>query len=502
MVANSALRESIVDFTRTTRRRHSDAPLVSALEHYQAQQTVSFSTPGHKQGSGLEADIQRILGKTVFDADVWLNMADLDSALLQAEDLAADAWGAGSAYFLINGSSSGNHALLLAQLQPGDEVIIARDAHRSMLAGLIATGATPIFVAPALHPELGISSGIDPSDISQALHEHPNARLVVVTSPSYHGVASDIASIARAAHEFEVPLYVDQAWGAHLRFHPSLPVSAMEAGADAAVISTHKTLSSLSQGAVLLVQGDRIDTSRLRATVRMAQSSSRSLPVLLSLDTARRQMALHGWALMELTMALAARARAGLQAIPGIDLVDAARLGLPGERFDSTRLVIDTCGLGLDGFTVERILRDEFGIAPEMSDRAGIVCLITIGDTRQSVDSLVNALSLLSREKFDAGSQFRYSPPRSVGQAIAPGEMALTPREAFFAKSHAVPLPVAIGEIAAELIVPYPPGIPVLVPGERIGWDKLMYLAEISTRGARCAGAADPRLLTLRVVSR
>ncbi len=501
MVAATALRDSIVDDTRTVRGRHSDAPLAAALEHYQTQHTVSFSTPGHKQGSSLEADIQRILGKTVFDADVWLNAVDLDSSLLQAEELAADAWGADAAFFLINGSSSGNHALLLAQLQPGDEVIIARDAHRSMLAGLIATGATPVFVAPALHPELGISTGVDPDDIALALDAHPNARLVVVTSPSYHGVASDIAAIARTAHQRDIPLYVDQAWGAHLRFHPSLPVSAMEAGADAAVISTHKTLSSLSQGAVLLIRGDRINTSRLQATVRMAQSSSRSLPVLLSLDTARRQMALHGWALMELTIALAARARAGLQSIPGIEVIDAGNLGLPSDRVDSTRLVIDTCGLGLDGFAAERILREEYGLAPEMSDLAGIVCLITIGDTRQSVDCLVNALSRLSQETFDSTRQSTRSTPRSVGKAIAPADMALTPREAFFATSHSVPLPVAIGEIAAELVVPYPPGIPVLVPGERIGWDKLMYLAEISTRGARCAGAADPRLLTLRVVS-
>jgi arginine/lysine/ornithine decarboxylase len=442
-----------------------------------------------------------LLGKTVFDADVWLNMADLDSVLAAAEDLAADAWGAGVAHFLVNGSSSGNHALLQAQLQPGDEVIIARDAHRSMLAGLIATGAVPVFVAPVLNEELGMTMGIDPKDIARTLQEHPAARMVVVTSPSYHGVASDIATIAQVAHEYDVPLYVDQAWGAHLRFHPNLPVSAMEAGADAAVISAHKTLSSLSQGSILLVQGDRINRSRLQATVRMTQSSSRSLPILLSLDTTRRQMALHGWALMELTMALAARARAGLQAIRGIELIDSDRLGLPPERFDATRLVIDTRGIGLDGFAVERILRDEFGIAPEMSDRAGIVCLITIGDTRHSVDCLIDALSVLAREARGAVSPFRHGIPRSVGQAIAPGEMAMTPREAFFAGSRPVPLPVAIGEIAAELIVPYPPGIPVLVPGERIGWDKLMYLAEISTRGACCAGAADPTLLTLRVVA-
>jgi arginine/lysine/ornithine decarboxylase len=501
MVATSALYDTVRDSSRTARRRHSDAPLVAALERYQDRQTVAFSTPGHKRGSGLEADIQRLLGKAVFDADVWLNMADLDNVLGTAEELAADAWGAEAAHFLVNGSSSGNHALLQAQLQPGDEVIIARDAHRSMLAGLIATGAVPVFVAPALHEELGISLGIEPRDIARALQEHPRARMVVITSPSYHGVASDIAAIAQVAHEYDVPLYVDQAWGAHLRFHPSLPVSAMEAGADAAVISAHKTLSSLSQGAILLVQGERINRSRLGATVRMAQSSSRNLPILLSLDTARRQMALHGWALMELTMALAARARAGLQAIPGVQVVDADGLGLPAERFDATRLVIDTQELGLDGYSVERILRDEFGIAPEMSDRAGIVCLITIGDTRQSVDCLIGALTALAREVRGALSPFRHGISRSVGQAIAPGEMAMTPREAFFAESRPVPLPVAIGEVAAELIVPYPPGIPVLVPGERIAWDKLMYLAELSARGGSCSGAADPTLLTLRVVA-
>jgi arginine/lysine/ornithine decarboxylase len=483
------------------RGRHLAAPLLSAIANYQRPGTVAFSTPGHKGGAGADDELRALLGEQVFAADVWLNMGDLHDALQDAEDLAADAWGAETAHFLVNGSSSGNHALLQSQLGPGDEVIVARDTHRSLIAGLVATGACPVFVAPRLHDARDIGLGSDPVDVAAALDAHPGAKMVVVTSPTYHGVVSDVAAIARLAHGRGIPLYVDQAWGAHLRFHPSLPPSAIDAGADAVVISPHKTLSALSQGAILLVKGPRIDRERLCGAVRMTQTTSRNLPILASLDAARRQVAMQGWASMERCLSLAARVRAGLRAIPGIEIVDAAALGLPDRAFDPTRIVIDTTGTGIDGFTVERLLRSDAAIAPEMSDAMGIICLITPGDSRERVDRLVSAIADLA----DVHGATRRHPARrcgSTGKAVAPGEQALTPREAYFAPSRAVPLPAAVGEISAELVVPYPPGIPVLMPGERITLDKLLYLAELSRRGGYCTGAADPRLLTIRVVAR
>jgi arginine/lysine/ornithine decarboxylase len=475
------------------------APMLEALADYLAAGTVAFSTPGHK-GRPAENELHALLGDGIFRADVWLNTSRHDAALRAAEQLAAETWGADDAWYVVNGSSSGNHALLLALLDPGDTVIVARDAHMSVLTGLILVGARPVFVTPQLHPRHALSTGIDPAAIARALDANPEAKLVVITSPSYHGVSSDLAGIVEVAHARNVPVMVDEAWGAHLPFSPALPEHAMAAGADAAVLSLHKTLPALSQGAMIAIQGERIDRRRLKPCVRMAQTTSRCLPILASLDNARRQVALQGWALMELALALAALTRKQLNAIPGITLIDHDSLGLPAERVDPTRLVIDTTGLGLTGYRVEAMLRDEFGIAPEMSDHRGIVCILTVADTRASLGALVDALRAIASRATQPRSNRSRLVARSVGDAIAPGEMAMTPRDAFFARSHSVPLPAAIGCIAAEPVIPYPPGIPVLVPGERIGWSKLMYLAQVVAGGATCAGAADPRLLTIRVV--
>lgn len=484
-----------------TRASQLCGPLIDALRRYQAQGTVPFSTPGHKRGMAVDDEVLELLGGRMFASDVWLNTADLDEALRRAEDLAAGVWGAKRAFFLVNGSSCGNHALLLGHLGPGDEVIVARDVHKSLLTGLILTGATPVSVAPRIEPNLGISLGVTPDDITAKLARHPEARLVVVTSPSYQGVSIDLEGIVSAAHAYGVPVYVDEAWGAHFPFHPAFPPPAMAAGADAAVVSVHKMTSALSQGSMLLLQGDRFDEGRIAATARMMQSTSRNLPILVSLDGARRQLATHGWALLELTLALAERARRRIEAIPGVDLLDATRLGLPPLRLDPTRLVIDLHRLGISGYEAEATLRSEFGIAPEMSDAVGIVCMVTIGDSRESIERLVNALTLISLRQGIQALPHRLDLHRSVGEAIAPGEAVMTPREAFFAASRAVPLHEAIGEVAAELIVPYPPGIPVVAPGERFSAAKVEYLGAIGLQGAICSGAADPHVRTVRVVA-
>jgi arginine/lysine/ornithine decarboxylase len=475
------------------------APLLEALQDHLAAGTVAFSTPGHK-GRLIDTELQALLGDGIFRADVWLNTSRHDAVLRSAEHLAAEVWGGDDAWFLVNGSSSGNHALLMALLDPGDTVIVARDAHMSVLTGLILVGARPVFVAPELHPRHALSIGLPPAAIAAALADHPEVKLVVLTSPSYHGVSSEVGAIVETAHARNVPVMIDEAWGAHLPFSPTLPDHAIAAGADAAVVSLHKTLTALSQGAMIVVQGGRIDRRRLKTCVRMVQTTSRCLPILASLDSARRQVALQGRALLERTLALAALTRTQLDGIPGIALLGQDALGLPAQRFDPTRLVIDTSGLGLSGYRVEAILRDEFGIAPEMSDHRGIVCIITVADTRESLGALIDALRAIAGRANPSRFKRSRAVARSVGDAIAPGEMVMTPRDAFFAQSHPVHLPTAIDCIAAEPVIPYPPGIPVLVPGERIGLTKLMYLAQVVACGATCAGAADPHLTTIRVV--
>jgi arginine/lysine/ornithine decarboxylase len=479
---------------------HSEEPLLAALLRDQAQGTVPFTTPGHKRGAGVDQTLRDLLGDRLFAADVWLGTAAHDRALRAAEMLCAAAWGAERSYFLGNGSSSGNHAFLLAMLRPGDEVIIGRDLHTSLLTALILCGANPIYVTPRLHPDLGVGLGIDPVDVAAALDAHPAAKLVALVSPTYWGIATDLAGVADVAHARGVPLYVDEAWGAHFPFHPALPSSALASGADAAVSSVHKLLPALSPGAILNAGGPRIDLDRLGAAVRMTQTTSPFVPLLASIDACRRQMALHGEALLDRAIALAAEARDRISAIPGLRVLDASGLGLTADRHDPTRLVIDVQGMGTTGIAVERQLREEFGVAPEMSDLVGIICLITVGDTPESIERLVTALSVLERsglrDHLEADGALR-----SAVAAVAPGPQALTPRDAHFASSIATPLRQATGMIAAELVVPYPPGIPALTPGEVITGEKVDYLRQVAAAGMYICGAADPALVAVRTVA-
>jgi arginine/lysine/ornithine decarboxylase len=362
----------------------------------------------------------------------------------------------------------------------------------------VLTGARPIYIAPRLHSTLNIGLGVAVADVIATLDAHPAAKLVIVTSPSYWGVASDLQGIVTAAHARGVAVYVDEAWGPHLGFHPRLPRSAMACGADGAVTSPHKLLTGLSQAALLNVRGPRVDALWVASAVKLMQTTSPLLPILASLDACRRQMALNGMDLMERTIELAERARQDLRRIRGIDVLDAHCLGLPPERYDPTRLIIDVQNLGMTGYLAERLLRERFGLAPEMSDTAGIVCLVTMSDTPETIQHLIRAVgSLRCRPGLHQSTRY----PRVAGEAIAPGMQALTPREAYFAATRVVPLNEAAGEVAAEAVIPYPPGIPVLTPGEVISRVKLDCLREGLAAGMHIRGVADAQLQTLRVVT-
>ena len=486
---------------------HQRVPLVEAIERYRAAGIAPFSTPGHKQGAGMDPALKALYGEHALRSDIPVSGGVDDihfkwDTLRQAEDLGADAWGADRTFYLVNGSSTGNHAFFLATLGPGDEVIVARDIHKSLLVALIHTGARPVYVAPRLHPELNVGLGVDPADVASALAAHPRAKLVALVSPSYCGVSSDLTAIADVAHARGVPLYVDEAWGPHFHFHPALPPSAMTSGADGAVASTHKVLGSITQAAILNIQGPRIDHGRIATTVSMAQTTSPAAYILASIDACRRQMVLDGQALLDRTIALAEEARRRLQAIPGLRVLDGEQLGV--GAYDLTKLVIDVHGLGMTGFEVEEALRARFSIVPEMSDLLGIMCLITIGDTRESIDRLVHAFETLATERRVRlhGNGHPGAHLRSSGAVIAPGVQAMTPREAFYARSRAIPLAEAAGEVSAELVIPYPPGIPVLAPGDVISPEKVDYLAFGTAHGMYISGPADHRLRTIRVVDK
>ena len=481
---------------------HRQTPILDGITAYQRQGIVPFSTPGHKLGRGAEPEVLEIYGERAFRADIPLGGGVGDThfggdALGRAEALAADVWSSDRCFFLLNGSSAGNQAYLLAALRPGEKVIVSRDLHKSLLVALILTGATPIYLTPRLHPELHVGLGIDVAQVEDALTHHPDAKLVALVSPSYCGVSSDLRGITEVAHARGVPVYVDEAWAPHFHFSPALPPSAMACGVDGAVASTHKVLGSLTQAAILNVRAGLVEPDRVKTAVDMVQTTSPSVLVLASIDATRRQMALAGEALVEKAISLATDARRRLQALPGITVLDADRLGV--KELDLTKLVIDVDGLGITGFAAESALRNRFGIGPEMSDLVGVVCLVTIADSQPTIDRLVNAFATLSREHYRGPAIA--SPLRSSGLVVAASEQVMTPREAFFAPSHAVSLDGAVGEVSAELIVPYPPGIPVLAPGEIITSDKVDYLRDGAAHGMYVSGPADPSLATIRVVA-
>ena len=477
---------------------HHAMPMVEHIRELRDRDVTTYLSIGHKLGAAVDPEIVDLLGRDLFASNTWITGGEFHDALHRSEALAADAWGAEQSFYLVDGSSSGNHAFLLGALRPGDEVVVSRDLHWSLLVALIVSGAQPVYVAPTLDPRHDIGTGIDATAIEEELRAHPNAKLVAVVSPSFCGIASDLERIGEIAHRHGVPLYVDEAWGPHFHFHDRLPVSAMASGADAAVASVHKLLPAVSQGSILHLQGRLIDRERIATAVKMMQTTSPLLPILATLDGARRQMALHGREHLDRVIALAEQAKREITAIPGIEVIDARALGLDERRSDIAKLVLDVHALGFTGFETERRLNDEFAIAIELSDHRGIIANFNLGDTEASKDRLLAALrSIAGSSRTERVSSVSH---RSSGAAIAITEQAMTPREAYFAPSRAVDLEASVGFVAAELVTPYPPGIPVLAPGDLITREKVEYLLATSEYGRGNYGAGGNAPAQIKVV--
>lgn len=471
------------------------APLVDAVERYRRRATVSFHCPAHRGGQAGDTSLQDLVGERLLSADIWLNPADQHRVQRQAEDLAADLWGADRAFLLGNGSSGGNHAALLATLGPGDEVVVARDAHISTHTALVMTGARPVWVTPPVHSARDLGLGVAPDTLAAALRAHPAARLVVLVSPSYSGVCSDLPALVRIAHDAGAAVLVDEAWGAHLPFHPQLPTDALSAGADAVVTSTHKLAGSLSQSALLLVRAGRIDVDAVAIAVRMTATTSPLLPLLASVDSCRRRLALDGRSLLDRAMAGAAQLRAALDSLPATFVLSAADLGLAARRMDPLKLVVDVTGLGRTGVAVERLLRERYAVAVEGSDLRHLFLVVADGRGPADIARLVDGLRELTLPV-----SVPSCPRASSGRVLGPRPQARTPREAFFARRESVSLAGSVGRIAAELVTPYPPGIPVLVPGEVIDAEQIAYLRSAADAGVHMHGAADSSLTKVQVL--
>jgi lysine decarboxylase len=485
-----------------------ETPYLDAALRYRATGYTPFHTPGHKLGKGAPAGLREFMGDQALGVDLAMAGAVEDTRestglIRLAEDYAAEAWGSDRSWFLVNGSSSGVHALLLTLGGPGKTVIVPRNAHKSLLAGLIFTGATPLYMEPAIDPLWGIPLQVRADDALAALEQAPDACGLFVTSPTYNGLGADLPRIGELAHRAGVPFATDQAWGPHLRFCPELPVDAMTAGADAAVVSTHKLISGLTQSAVLMARADRINLARLDGMVHMTQSTSPQVLMYVSIDAARRQMAVHGAELWRGAIELAGWARERIAGLPGLRCLGRELLERGGvAEFDPTRLTVSACGLGLSGFQLETVLRDDYRIAVEAADPLNIVLNVTFGDSRDDVELLVGALRDLSA---------RYAGVTAADAAAACSTLlahtppftrqVLSPRDAVFATAVAKPLDECAGEVSAEMVTPYPPGIPVLGPGELVSPEIVAYLREASATGLKVHGPEDRALRTLRVVA-
>jgi lysine decarboxylase len=375
-------------------------------------------------------------------------------------------------------------------------LIAPRDAHVSTLTAIVLTGAKPVWVTPDVHDHAGIGLGIRPETLAAALAAHPAARLVALVSPTYAGVCSDLPALVDVAHDAGVPVFVDEAWGPHLPFHPWLPTDALTAGADAVVTSTHKLVGSLSQSAVLLVRDERLDPESVATAVRMTSTTSPLLPLLASIDTARRRLALDGQGLVDRALAAAGLLRERLAAVVGAEVVDADRLGLEPAALDPLKVVVDVTALGRTGVEVDRLLRERHDLAVEGSDLRHLYLVVSPADDDAAVERLAAGLDAVRRP----GTEPLVIPP-AAALALRPRERVVSPRVAWFAPSEPVALHAAAGRVAAEPATPYPPGVPVLVPGEVIDEEQVEFLEAVLAAGGHVHGTADPTLTTVRVMA-
>ncbi|MGW0761582.1 aminotransferase class I/II-fold pyridoxal phosphate-dependent enzyme [Streptomyces sp. NPDC002814] len=483
---------------------HARAPVLEALDDYRRRGRLSFTPPGHKQARGADPAVRAVLGDAVFLGDVLASGA-LDDRLHQgrvlerAEELMADSVHAEHTFFTTCGSSLSVKAAMLTVAGPHKKLVLGRDAHKSVAAGLILSGIEPVWVEPQWDGARHLAHPPSAEEFERALDRHPDAKGAMVTSPTPYGSCADLEAIARVCHRRSLPLIVDEAWGAHLPFHDDLPSWAMDAGADICVTSIHKMGSGLEQGSVFHLQGDLVPPELLRLRADLLGTTSPSALIFAGLDGWRRQMALRGKEIMGAALELVAEVRAAIEQIDGMhvnDRDDFCGAGLAAD-FDPLPVVIDIDGLGITGYQAADWLRAHRSVDAHLADHRRIGMQITHGDDEETTGELLAALKDLAQ----AAPSMRPAPRVDVP---APAELrleqAMTPRDAFFGPTEDVPVDAAAGRVVAEMITPYPPGIPAALPGERLTEPVLRYLVTGLAAGMNLPDPSDPGLDTVRVV--
>lgn len=480
-----------------------DTPLFTGLLAHAARNPLQFHIPGHKKGAGMAPELRRFLGENALSIDL-INIAPLDDLhhphgmIAEAQRIAAEAFGADHCLFSVQGTSGAIQTMVLASVGPGEKIAVPRNVHKSVMSAIVMAGALPIYMAPELDPNLGIAHGVTVETVRATLQAHPDLKALLIINPTYYGVATDLKTIVDLAHQRGVPVLVDEAHGVHVHFHERLPLSAMQAGADMAATSVHKLGGSLTQASVLNVREGLVSVARVQAVFSMLQTTSTSYLLLASLDVARKFLATQGRYLIDKALGLARYARAAINRIPGMYCLGADIIGHTSARFeyDPTKLCVSVKDLGIAGSEVEQILRQDYNIEIELSDLYNILCIITFADTRPEVDRLLDALRNI------AAHHYREQPARRI--RVTQPEMAplvMSPRDAFYAPTEAIPLFEAEGRVCAEFVMVYPPGIPVFAPGEVVTGENIHYIMECVEAGLPVQGAEDETLKYLRVVA-
>lgn len=479
----------------------NETPLFDALMEYVNRETIPFHVPGHKKGVGMDKEFKNFMGENPFKIDVTVfklvdSLHHPTGPIKKAQELAADAYGADATFFSIHGTSGAIQAMVMSVVTDGDKIIVPRNVHKSITAGIILSGAIPVYMQPELDKKVGIAHGVAPSTVEATLNKHPDAKAVLIINPTYYGVATDLKTIADIVHSHGIPLIVDEAHGPHLGFNDKLPMSAMEAGADICSQSTHKIIGAMTQASLLHVHSKYVDINKVHQLLSLLQTTSPSYILMASLDCARRQIALHGEELLEYTINLINYARDEINKIPGLYSFGEEVLGVPGcYAFDPTKLTITCRDLGITGFDLDMILANKYHIQMEMSDLYNVLAVGSFGDTKESVEALISALKEVSNEYFGKGnikSDFIDIP--SIPEQLQ------RPREAFTSLKSSVSLKDSIGLISGEFLMAYPPGIPVLCPGERITKEIVDYIQKLKDVGLFVQGTEDPKVEFINVV--
>lgn len=473
------------------------APIYEALEKFRNMRVVPFDVPGHKRGRGNQ-ELRDFLGERCVNIDVN-SMKPLDnlchpiSVIREAEQLTAQAFQAANAFLMVGGTTGAVQSMTLSVCKRGDKIILPRNVHRSVINALVLCGAIPVYVNPEVNQQLGISLGMKLSQVEQAIAQNPDAVAVLVNNPTYYGICSNLKEIVKLAHAHSMKVLADEAHGTHFYFGEGLPVSAMAAGADMAAVSMHKSGGSLTQSSILLT-GPNVHAGYVRQIINLTQTTSASYLLMSSLDISRRNLALHGKAVFEQVKFLAEYARNEINDIGdyyafGRDLID-------GEAicdFDATKLSVHTLDIGLAGIEVYDILRDEYDIQIEFGDLGNILAYVSIGDRILEVERLVSALAEIRR-------RFHKGKAGMLSQEYIEPRVAMSPQEAFYAAKQSLPRQQALGRISSEFVMCYPPGIPILAPGEEITQDVLDYIAYAKEKGCSMTGPEDSEIENLNVI--